>query len=202
MTSNKQLLPTVPCGIIGAFMLLILNATALAQPPDRVSLDAEFVSLDLRGNDSVFSGLTVTDGTVTVNAAEGTTINDGDGNGRWDLRRGLGIVFDTATLTADRGTLRFADGKLTEIELRGDPVTLDEPGDGESRQFRLAAGRIAYDGTQRLLRASDGVVLLSDGLEVKNCSWTYDLSDKTVEATAETTDKCTASVPINRAAAE
>jgi lipopolysaccharide export system protein LptA len=202
MTSNKRLLRTVPCGIIGAFMLLILDATALAQPPDRVSLDAEFASLSLQGNDSVFSGLTVTDGTVTVNATEGTTTSDGAGNGLWKLRRGLRIVFDTATLTADSGTALFADGKFTEIALLGDPVTLDEPGEGELRQFRLTAGRITYDGTQRVLSAAENVVFLSDGLEVKNCSWTYDLSGNTVEATAESSDKCTASVPINRAAVE
>ena len=133
---------------LSAFVLLILCATALAQRPDGVSFEADSVSLDLRGSGSVFTGLTVTDGTITINAAEGATTSD---NGDlWELRGGLRVALDTATLTADRGTLRLADGRLSEIELLGDPVTLDGPVGGESRQLRLTAGRIAYDGTRRV----------------------------------------------------
>ena len=185
---------------LSVFVSLILSATASAQQPDGVSLEADSVSFDLRGGGSVYTGLTVTQGTITINAAEGAITSD---NGDLlELRGGLRVAIDAATLTADRGTLRFADGKLTEIELLGDPVTLDGPVGGQSRQLRLTAGRIAYDGTRRVLRVSEGVVFVSDGLEVKNCSWTYDLSDKSVQAVAEGSSKCTATVAMNRTSVE
>jgi lipopolysaccharide export system protein LptA len=177
--------------------LLFLCATVLAQQPDGVSFEADSVSLDARGS-SVFTGLTVADGTVTLNAAEGTTTGE-DGDSRLvDLRGGLTIAIDTATLAADSGTLRIADGRFTELELLGDPVTLEGTAGGESRQFRLTAGRIAYDGARRVLQVSDGAVFVSDGMEVRNCSWTYDLSDKSVQAVAETSSKCTATVALKR----
>jgi lipopolysaccharide export system protein LptA len=187
---------------LSAFALLISCATALAQQPDDVSFEADSVFLDLRGGGSVFAGLTVTDGTITINAAEGTTTSVNGDNGVWELRGGLRAAIDTTTLTAGSGTLRFADGRFTEIELRGDPVTLEGSVGGESRQFRLTAGRITYDGTGRVLTVSEGAVFVSDGLEVRNCSWTYDLSDRSVQAIAETSGKCIATVTMNRASVE
>lgn len=180
-----------------ACALLFLCATALAQQPAGVSFEADFMSFDLRGS-SVYKNLTVTDGAVTITAAEGTaTGQDGD-NGLWRLRAGLSIAMDAATLSADSGTLRSADGRFTEIEFLGDPVTLEGTAGSEARHFRLTAGRIAYDGARQVLQASEGAVFISDGLEVRNCSWTYDLSNKSVQAVAETSDKCRATVALKR----
>jgi lipopolysaccharide export system protein LptA len=194
MTPNKKLLPT-------GFMFFLLCATALAQQPDGISLDADSVSLGLRGTGNVFTGLTVTDGSVTINAAEGKST--GDNGDLWELRGGLSVASDTVTLTAESGTIRVADGKFTAIELLGDPATLDGPVGDESRQLHLTAGRIAYDGMRRVLTVSEGAVFVSDGLEVRNCSWTYDLSDKSVQSRAEeTSGKCQATVEMNRASAK
>ena len=111
--------------------MLFLCATVLAQQPDGVSFEADSVSFDLRGS-SVFTGLTVTDGAVTISAGEGTTTSQDGDNGLWELRAGLHIAIDAATLAADSGTLRFADSRFTEIELRGDPVTLEGTAGGEA----------------------------------------------------------------------
>lgn len=180
-----------------AFALLALCATAIAQEPDGVSFEADSVSFDLRGSGGVYTGLTLTDGTINISAAEGTTSANGD-NRLWELRGGLRIAVDMATLAAERGTLQSADGRFTEIELLGEPVTLEGLAGGEQRQFRLTAGRIAYDGTRRVLTMSEGAVFVSDGLEVRNCSWTYDLTDKSVQAIAETSSKCRATVAMKR----
>jgi hypothetical protein len=102
-----------------------------------------------------------------------------------------GVSFEADSVSFD---LR----RFTEIEFLGDPVTLEGTAGGEARKFRLTAGRIAYDGARQVLQASDGAVFASDGLEVRNCSWTYDLSDKSVHAVAETSSKCTATVVLNR----
>ena len=179
-----------------ACALLFLCATALAQT-DGVSFQAAAMSFDLRGN-SVYTALTVTDGTLTISAAQGTATSQDGANGLWELRAGLSIAIDGATLAADSGTLRASDGRFTEIEFLGAPVTLEGTAGGESRQFRLTAGRIAYDGTRGVLQASEGVVFVSDGLEVRNCNWTYDLSDKSVQAVAETASKCAATVALKR----
>ena len=180
-----------------ACALLFLCATALAQQPAGVSFQAQKMSFDLRGN-SVFTALTVTDGTLTISAAQGTATSQDGANGLWELRAGLSIAIDGATLAADSGTLRASDGRFTEIEFLGAPVTLEGTAGGESRQFRLTAGRIAYDGTRGVLQASEGVVFVSDGLEVRNCSWTYDLTNKSVQAVAETSSQCTATVALKR----
>jgi lipopolysaccharide export system protein LptA len=180
-----------------ACALLFLCATAPAQQPGGVSIEADSMSFDGQGN-SVFKGLTVTDGTFTISAEEGTTTSQNGGSGLWELRAGLRIAIDAATLAADSGTMRAAGGRFTEIEFLGAPVTLEGTAGGDSRQFRLTAGRIAYDGTRGVLQASEGVVFVSDGLEVRNCNWTYDLSDKSVQAVAETASKCAATVALKR----
>ena len=128
-----------------ACALLFLCATALAQQPDGVSFEADSVSFDLRGS-SVFTGLTVTDGAVTISAGEGTTTSQDGDNGLWELRAGLHIAIDAATLAADSGTLRFADGSIVTIaSVEG----LEGTAGGEARKFRLTAGRIAYDGARQ-----------------------------------------------------
>ena len=93
-----------------ACALLLFCATALAQQPDGISFEADSVSFDPRGS-SVFTGLIVTDGTITISAAEGTATSKHGGNGLWELRAGLSIAIDAATLVADSGTLRSAEDR-------------------------------------------------------------------------------------------
>ncbi len=179
-------------------MVLIACAAASAQQPERgVSVDADSVFLDLRSGGSVFKELAVTDGVISVVAAQGTTTSEG-ADGVWDFRDGLSLTIDATTLNADSGTLRYTDGKFTEFELLGAPLTLDGSTGTGSRPFRLTAGRMSYDGARRLFTASQGVVFASNGMEIRNCSWTYDLSDKSVQGLAEADSKCTADVVVNR----
>ena len=184
--------------LVVALALVGPCSTALAQQP-AVSLEAESVSLNLQGGGSVYTGLTLTDGVVTIDAAEG--VNTSANEGLWELR-GLRIALETVTLTADTGTLRLAGGKVAELELIGGPATLDGTVGGDSRQLRLTAGRIAYDAARRVLRVSESAVFASDGLEVRDCSWTYDLSDKSVEAIPEGTSKCVATVTLDTGSEE
>lgn len=149
----------------------------------------------------MFAGLAVTDGAISVNAAEGTTTSEGN-DGTWDFRGGLRITIDAATLTADRATLRYVDGRFTYVELLGEPVTLDGLAGSGSRSFRWTAGRITFDGAKRVLAASEGAVFTSEEMEVRNCRWTYDLSDKSVQGVGETDRKCTAAVVLNRTPAQ
>jgi lipopolysaccharide export system protein LptA len=179
-------------------LVLVFSATALAQQQEEgVSFEAKSVSVDLRTGGSLFTGLAVTDGAVSVNAMEGTHTSEGD-DGVWDVRGGLRISIDVATLTADTGTLRYTDGVFSKVELLGTPVTLDGSAGSGSRPFHLTAGRISYDGARQRLTASEGVVFASNGMEIRNCSWTYDLSDKSVQGLAEADGKCNASVPLDR----
>jgi lipopolysaccharide export system protein LptA len=178
--------------------LVLIFSAALAQEQEQgVTFEADSASVDLRTGGSLFTGLAVTDGAVSVNAMEGTHTSEGD-DGVWDVRGGLRISIDVATLTADAGTLRYTDGVFSEVELLGTPVTLDGSAGSGSRPFRLTAGRISYDGARQRLTASEDVVFASNGMEIRNCSWTYDLSDKSVQGLAEADDKCNASVPIGR----
>src|SRR5882672_11760313 len=104
---------------------VVMSCTgAAAQQASRdVSFEADSVSLDLQGGNSVFKGLTVSDGTLMIYAKEGTTTRSERGDGVWEFRGGLRLTVDTATLTANRGTLRFADGRFVQAELLGDPAT-------------------------------------------------------------------------------
>ena len=66
----------------------------------------------------------------------------------------------------------------------------------------LKAARDLWPGFAPVEIARDGAVFVSDGLEVRNCSWTYDLSERSVEATAETTGRCVATVATSRTSVE
>jgi hypothetical protein len=178
--------------------VLIACATAWAQGPERgVSFEADSAYLDLRSGGSVFKGLAVTDGVISVVAAEGTTTSEGD-DAVWHFRAGLSITIDVTTVTADSGTFRYVDGRFTEFELLGAPLTLDGSTRTGSRPFRLTGRRISYDGARQLFTASEGVVFASNGMEIRNCSWTYDLAHKSVQGLAEGERKCTADVVVNR----
>src|SRR5687768_3829268 len=198
---------TRPLPIVGAgeaawrwssLVVLVACATASGQQPERgVSVDADSVFLDLRNGGSVYKGLAVTDGVISVVAGEGTTTSEGD-DGVWRFRGDLRITIDVTTLTADSGTFRYTDGKFTDFELLGAPLTLDGSTGTGSRPFRLTAGRTMYDGAQQLFTASEDVVFVSNGMEIRNCRWTYDLSDKSVQGLAEGERKCTADLVVNR----
>ena len=186
----------------GALLAIISCVDAFAQQPEQaVSVEADSVFLDLQRGGNVFTGLTVTDGAVSIDAAEGVRTSEGD-DGVWDFRAGLRVTIDVATLTADSGTLRDTGGKFTQVELLGAPVTLDGAAGSPPRPFRLTAGRISYDEAHRVLTASEGALFASDGLEVRDCRWMYDLSERSVTGVAEGDRKCAASVVVDRPSAQ
>jgi hypothetical protein len=132
---------------------------------------------------------------MNINAAEGTTRSIEIGRGMWEFRGGLRITVDAAVLTASSGTFQYANGRLIQGELLGGPVTLDASAGSESRRFHVTAGRIAYDGLQQILTASQSAVFSSsDGVELEKCSWVYELGTRTMRGSSETESACTGRV--------
>jgi lipopolysaccharide export system protein LptA len=175
---------------------LVMSWTAgLAQQPERtISFEAESASFDLRRGNSVFRRLSVSDGSVTIHAAEGTTTGNEANSGTLSFWDGVRVTINAGTLTADSGVFRFSEGQLGQGELVGDPVAFETRGEADDAAFHGTAGRIEYDGAQRTLSASDGASLTFGGTELTNCNWTYNFDDESAAAVAEGDGTCLARI--------
>ena len=144
--------------------------------------------MDLQRGTNVFKNLSVSDGKLT------------DANSdSWTLAGSVRVTISNAgTLIADSAVVRFSEGQLAQGELLGDPVVFETRGEGDDAAFHGTAGRMSYDGAQRILSASEGASLVSRGIEVENCNWAYDLDDKSVSGIAEGDDNCLARVAVKR----
>jgi lipopolysaccharide export system protein LptA len=180
---------------LGAFAVATVAAAAGQETSPDVSVEADSVFFDARGN-SVFSDLSVSDGTVSIRAREGVATRSELEAGTWQFKGEVEITFATAMLLADSATFRFAAGRLIEGEVLGRPAAFEaSPAEGRM-PFSGTAGFISYDRSRGLLTAREGATFAYDDTQVRNCNWTYSLSDGAFSGFANDDDKCVVSIAV------
>ena len=185
--------PTRRMRYLGAFAFATAGAVS-GQDADRdLAFEAASVAFDENGG-SVFRQLRVTDGTISITASEGTLTESKGAERTLQFVGSVEIQFARAMLSADRATFRFADGQLTEGEMIGSPLAFETAPTENRTAFHGTAGRIFYDRSKGVVTAGEGASFAYANMRVRNCNWTYSLTDGTYSAVANDEDKCVASI--------
>lgn len=179
---------------VGALAVIVAGALSGQEPSGDLAVEADSVTFDAQNGSSVFKQLSVSDGTLSIRANEGSA-TDGEGDERtWQFTGAVEIQFATAMIIAERATFRSATGQLTGGEVIGHPVAFEAMQTESRTAFRGAAGRISYDRSTGVVAAGDGASFAYDNMRVQNCNWTYSLSDGAYEAVANDNNKCVVSI--------
>ena len=184
-------------GRFGALYLLVTCAAAVGQQsPRELTLAADSMSVDLQSGSSVYKGLLLSDGTVSIEAAEGTSAVSAK-SGQWRLRGGVKITFDGAVVSADNADFQFSAGRITAGEVLGNPVTFTGSA-ADDADVQGTADRIVYDGLTGMLSASGNTSFVWEGQTVDNCDWIYRLNEKMASWVSDSDGKCVMRIAVQR----
>lgn len=191
------MLPTRRRRHLAALIVATMSHAAAGQETTpEVSFEAESVFYDARKGSSVYKGLSVSDGTVSISANEGVATRNERDEGTLEFSGAVEVTFESSVVSADSATFRFAAGRLTEGEVIGRPAEFETSATEGPRSIRGTAGRISYDRSQGVLSARDGVSFAYDATTVRNCNWTYSLNDGAFSVFSADDAKCAVSVAV------
>lgn len=162
--------------------LLALGAAAQPEPgtaPRSFTAGFDSLSLDLRSNRSIYTNVRLTDGNVTITAAEGTTDETSFEDSQWQFAGGVSISVDSTTLRAGSASFLFRNGALERGELAGEPVELTDFLEDRQLTVRGTAERIVFDNETRTAALYGQATLALGANEYSGCDLIYHLEEKT-----------------------
>jgi lipopolysaccharide export system protein LptA len=166
-----------------ALALALGPFTALTQPaaeaPRSFTAGFDSLSLDLRSNKSIYTNVRITDGSVTITAAEGSTDETSFEDSQWQFAGGVSITVASAVLRAESATFLFRNGALLHGELDGGPVEISDFVAEQQLTVRGTADHILFDNTTQTAALNGRATLALGANEYSGCDLVYHLSEKT-----------------------
>lgn len=170
-------------------LLVACAAGAAAQEeapaPRACSISFDSTSLDAQTSRGVFRGIRLMCEDVSIEADEATASEVVPQEGEWQLRGSIRIEAQSAVMTADTATFRFADNALVSGELEGSPVVLEDFIEEENSTVRASASRIVYDNSARVatIVMGDEASLIGPNFEMRGCGEiSYNLDNGEVDS--------------------
>lgn len=149
-----------------------------------IDLDASFSEFDRRNNRLVFRQLTITQGTLAIQADEATANPADFEHSTWVFTGNVRIQSDTTRATGNRAELEFRDNRLLVAQLSGAPARFSQAAGAGRTATEGGAQHLAYDlGAGTIELTTDA--FLSDGKnEIAGDRIAYDLKREVVTAGA------------------
>jgi len=163
-------------------LLLVAGAPGAQQSEEaRRQFTAGFdsLSLDLRSNQSIYTNVRITDGYVTIQAAEGAADETSFENSQWKFDGGVSINVETAEMIAISATFVFENGELASGELTGTPVEITDFIEEQQAAVRGTAERIVFDNRAQTAALYGRSTLTLGANEYSGCDLVYHLTEKT-----------------------
>ena len=170
--------------ILAAALLCDSNAL-MAQDSataDTFSLKCGELSLDLRSNGSVCANVQISDGTISISAAEGTADETSFQNSEWQFTSNVRIAFQTTVILADHAIFNFSNNELIFGELTGTPVELQDFVPEQNADVRGTAESVSYDNRDGTARMQGEATLALGENEYFGCDLVYNLNEKTINS--------------------
>ena len=183
-----------------ALLGALLACGAAAAPYDTqapINLEAASSDFDYRNNTLVFKRVRITQGQLTVEAAEANATGLEFANASWTLKGDVRITVPDGKLTANDAVVSFRDNQIARAEVRGKPASFEQRLKESGQLARGRADTIEYDvrnGTVQLA----GQAWLSDGQnEIRGSKLIYDIARQRVAANPGETEPGGVHITIN-----
>jgi lipopolysaccharide transport protein LptA len=186
--------------LAAALLGMLLAGAATAAPYDKqapINLEAASSDFDYRNNTLVFRQVRITQGQLTVEAAEANATGLEFSNAQWTLKGDVRITVPDGKLAANDAVVSFRDNQIARAEVRGTPASFEQRLKESNQLARGRADAIEYDVRNGTVRLS-GDAWLSDGQnEIRGNTLIYDVARQRVAANPGATDPGGVRITIN-----
>lgn len=176
--------PATTTAAIGLTLVAVLAperpAAQVADPPMRVSLDAEWSSFDRLAGAMMFRGLRIAQGDFTIQADEAAASDLNFDRSNWTFSGNVRIALDTTEIESARAEVVFESHELRIVELRGDPAEFRDPNPERGNPIRGGASVLRYDSSAQTLHMTGGAWLSEGPNEFRGCDLIYAIDEKKI----------------------
>jgi len=183
-----------------ALLGVLLACGASAAPYDKqapINLEAASSDFDYRNNTLVFRQIRITQGQLTVEAAEASATGLEFSNAQWILKGDVRITVPDGKLAASDAVVSFRDNQIARATVRGAPASFEQRLKENDQLARGRADVIEYDVRNGTVQLS-GDAWLSDGQnEIRGTMLIYDIARQRVAANPGATEPGGVRITIN-----
>jgi lipopolysaccharide transport protein LptA len=163
-----------------------VSAPVLGAPQSSlpISLDARSSEFDYAKNRLVFHNVTITQGTLRVEAGEATATGLNFDNSQWQFIGDVHITMEKGSLSSDRADVTFANNQIARAVINGAPATFEQTLENPPQTARGHANVIEYDVGNGTVRLAENAWLSDGENELSGDSLVYDIRAERVVANA------------------
>ena len=152
-----------------------------------IDLDADSSEFDRKNNKLLFRGLTISQGTLKIEADEATAERLDFENSRWEFSGNVRIKNVATTAYADYADIHFQEHQIRRAEMRGQPVRFSQQGIDKDTITEGHALTMDYDVSTGIISMSEEAWLSDGANEVSGNRISYDLLREYIIADADET---------------
>ena len=183
MNTKKSNTPVCLCAVA----LLAAAPLAAAQVNDldmRLPMDinADNTSIDGKNSMIIFSGLTLTQGNVSIQADEGRATRMELEDASWNFTGNVIIRIGAGQIECDSAELLFDDFRLRQAIVTGTPALYELQRTGTEDITHAEAGRLNYDVDAGVIEFSEQATITEGGNQISSNMLVYNIIEQRINA--------------------
>jgi lipopolysaccharide export system protein LptA len=168
-------------------LVLLAGSLGAAEPPGEIQIEADGLQLDYAANTLRMPNIVIRQdtpqGSLLIRAAEATARGTEPSfqNSQWKFSGSVHIEYLDGVLDADTAQLTFADNRLQQAVVDGNPAQFSHQPRGSTQRNRGSARRIEMDVPRARVRLSGNAWYTDGRNEVTTAAILYDMKDRSFE---------------------
>jgi lipopolysaccharide export system protein LptA len=130
----------------------------------------------------IFSGLTLTQGNVSIQADEGRATRMELEDASWDFTGNVIIKIGAGQIECDSAELLFDDFRLRQAIVTGSPAQYDLQRPGTEEITHAEAGRLNYDVDAGVIEFSEQATITEGGNQISSNMLVYNIIEQRINA--------------------
>ncbi len=170
-----------------AVALLATPLLAAAQVNDLdmrlpMAINADNTSIDGKNSMIIFSGLTLTQGNVSIQADEGRATRMELEDASWNFAGNVIIKIGAGHIQCDSAELLFDEFRLRQAIVTGTPALYDLQRPGSEEITHAESGRLKYDVDAGVIEFSEQATITEGGNQISSHMLVYNIVEQRINA--------------------
>jgi len=162
-----------------------------------IVVEAHSTEIDARKNRLLLHSVTITQGTLRVDAGEAAATGLNFDNSQWQLWGDVHIKMEKGSLTSDKADVTFANNQIARAVINGAPASFEQTLDEPPQTARGRANTIEYDVGNGTVRLTQNAWLSDGNNELSGDVLVYDVRSERVIANAPANSDGRVRITIN-----
>ena len=183
MNTQRSKTPVWLCAV--ALLATPLLAAAQVNDLDMrlpMAINADNTSIDGKNSMIIFSGLTLTQGNVSIQADEGRATRMELEDASWNFAGNVIIKIGAGRIQCDSAELLFDEFRLRQAIVTGTPALYDLQRPGSEEITHAEAGRLDYDVDAGVIEFSEQATITEGGNQISSHTLVYNIIEQRINA--------------------